>query len=173
VWDPGTGTELACWKGDAGPYLACAFSPDGTRIAASTTNGTVEMREATTGDVLFRTRDHGGSVFSLVFLPDGDLVSASIDTTVHLLDGRTGAVKRILEGHRNGVRCVAVSPDGERIVAGGWDATLRVWDRETGSLALVLRGHGKRIDGVAFSADGRRIVSASLDGTVRLWDALE
>jgi WD40 repeat protein len=68
---------------------------------------------------------------------------------------------------------VAVSPDGERIVAGGWDATLRVWDRETGSLALVLRGHGKRIDGVAFSADGRRIVSASLDGTVRLWDALE
>jgi WD40 repeat protein/tRNA A-37 threonylcarbamoyl transferase component Bud32 len=69
------------------------------------------------------------------------------------------------------VNSVAFSPDGRRIVSGGWQGTLMVWDVATGRKALTLKGHTRRVRSVAFSLDGRRIVSGSDDGTVKVWDS--
>ncbi|KAG8724228.1 hypothetical protein FRC09_020732 [Ceratobasidium sp. 395] len=70
------------------------------------------------------------------------------------------------------VKCVAVSPNGQRIVSGSMKSTVRVWDAETGDVALgPLNGHSNYVTCVAFSSDGRWIASGSFDETIRIWNA--
>jgi WD40 repeat protein/predicted Ser/Thr protein kinase len=76
-----------------------------------------------------------------------------------------------LRGHEELVSSVAFSPDGKRIVSGGYDNTLKVWDAESGGEVMTLRGHDNSGLSVAFSPDGKRIVSGSDDKTLKVWDA--
>ena len=76
-----------------------------------------------------------------------------------------------LLGHTDQVGCVAISPDGKRIVSGSADRTVKVWDAETGQELLSLKGHAGLVSSVAISPDGKRIVSGSADKTVKVWDA--
>ena len=40
---------------------------------------------------------------------------------------------------------VAVSPDGRRVVSGGYDGTLKVWDVATGKCVVTLKGHSNDV----------------------------
>ena len=73
-----------------------------------------------------------------------------------------------LIGHS--VLTIVVSPDGRRLLTGGFDKTLRLWDADTGKELRVFEGHTDAILAVALSPDGKRVLSASGD-LVRLWDA--
>ena len=77
---------------------------------------------------------------------------------------------RVLSGHADWVRSVAVTPDGRWAVSASHDRTLRVWDLQSGAEERVLRGHADAVNGVAVTPDGRRALSASLDRTLRIWD---
>ena len=78
-------------------------------------------------------------------------------------------LKRITSAH---AYYAAFSPDGKRIVTGGYhDNTVRVWDAATGKELRHYEGHTATVAGVAFFPDGKRIVSASGDGTARVWRA--
>ena len=76
-----------------------------------------------------------------------------------------------LKGHWGAVHSVAFSPDGKRLVAGGFHMTLRLWDAVTGKELYTRRKHRRSVVSVAFSPDGKRIASGSDDGYVMLWDA--
>lgn len=79
-------------------------------------------------------------------------------------------LERTLQGHTAGVKAVAVTPDGSRIVSGGVDGTVRVWDLTTGRLERTLEGHPSTVFAVTVTPDGSRIVSGGYDHTVRVWD---
>jgi len=74
---------------------------------------------------------------------------------------------RVLEGHTDCVRSVAVHPDGY-IVSGSDDMTVRLWNNINGECFRVLEGHTDHVSSVAVYSDGH-IVSGSDDNTVRLW----
>ncbi|MBD2772333.1 hypothetical protein ICL16_09665, partial [Iningainema sp. BLCCT55] len=46
-----------------------------------------------------------------------------------------------LQGHSDGVRAVAVTPDGGRVISASDDRTLKVWDMASGKELFSLQGH--------------------------------
>jgi RNA polymerase sigma factor (sigma-70 family) len=110
-----------------GVYFGVAVSPDG-RLAAISQHGTVVLHELSGGRQL-RTVSMAGSP---VFSPDGRTLAGG-DTktgTIQLVEVATGGERLRLTGHRGGVRGVAFSPDGRRLISTGDDTTALVWDLE-------------------------------------------
>ena len=86
------------------------------------------------------------------------------------LEAAGGPMLRVLEGHTDTVRAVALSADGRRAVSGSSDKTVRVWDLEGDQPPRVLEGHTGAVKAVALLADGKRAISGSDDKTIRVWD---
>jgi WD40 repeat protein len=79
-------------------------------------------------------------------------------------------VRAFLTGHRDGIRGVAFSRDGQILASGSLDSTVMLWDIRSHTRLAILKGHGGPVLQVAFDPDGRMLASASTDDTVRLWD---
>ena len=47
VWDTATGQKVQTFKGHFGPVHTIAFSPDGTRLATGSPDGTLRLWDAT------------------------------------------------------------------------------------------------------------------------------
>src|SRR5262249_48591189 len=89
--------------------------------------------------------------------------------TLALWDLKAEREVRQFRGHLSWPLCAAFTPDGRRVVSGGWDTTVRMWDAGNGQEVRTFVGHLNRVRAVAVSADGRYAVSGSLDGTARVW----
>src|SRR5260221_52418 len=154
-----------------GNILSVAFSPDGERLAAGTTDGEVRVWKIASSTQLLTCSGHADWVWSIAFSPDGSiLASGSSDKTIRLWDMKTGQCLNTLQGHSNSVWSIAFSPNGSRIASSSEDQTLRIWEVSTGQNLKTLQGHTDRIWSVAFNSDGSMIASGSYDQTVRLWD---
>src|SRR5215475_2018032 len=152
-----------------------AFSPNGTRLASASGDGTVRLWEARMGQPVGQPlQGHTAGVWSVAFSPDGTrLASASEDRTVRLWEATTGQpVGQPLAGHTAAVSGVAFSPDGTHLASASEDRTVRLWEATTGQpVGQPLQGHTAAVTGVAFSPDGTRLASAGEDRTVRLREA--
>jgi len=163
-------------RGHEGAVRSLAVSPDGRRIVSGSSDGTLRLWDAETGEALVDPmRGHQGEIFSVAFSPDGNrIASGGSDHTLRVWDPMTGEqIGSPLFGHNGGVYSVTFSPDGRHILSGGGDGNLRLWDASThapqGNPAV---GHVGRVYCVSFSPDGSQIVSGGEDSSVRLWDAL-
>jgi WD40 repeat protein len=75
------------------------------------------------------------------------------------------------EGHSERVFALDWSPDGRRVVSGGYDHTLQVWDASNGREIFSYRGHSDPVRAARWSPDGKTIASASNDHTAHVWEA--
>jgi WD40 repeat protein len=74
-------------------------------------------------------------------------------------------------GHSAPQCTVAFSPDGKRVLTGGFDSITRLWDVETGLVIRRFEGRTESWSSVAFSPDGGLVLRGEGDGTTRLWNA--
>ena len=128
----------------------------GTIQAIATSLG-VELRDATTLELLGILTSHMGSV---AFSPDGRILATRSDYyTIKLWDVASGNLLRTLTGHTDWVSSVTFSPDGKTLASGSNDKMVNLWDVKTGTILDQLTGAFGGVLSVAFSPDGRFLAS--------------
>jgi eukaryotic-like serine/threonine-protein kinase len=169
VWDLAEKREIRRFEVDGYVHL-CAFSPDGTFLAAAGPG--LRVWNVQTGQQVWRTAPTE-LMTDVAYKPDGrSLAGSSFEGWIGVWDAATGTQSTILPAHRGEIHRIAFSPDGKRLATAGRDRVLRIWDLSAGSAPMELRGHRSDIWDVAYSPDGSRLASAGfLDGNVRLWDS--
>jgi hypothetical protein len=151
---------------------SAVFSPDGTRIVATSLGNTAQIWDAASGRPIVALVGHDATVWSAAFSPDGRrVVTASNDKTARLWDTASGREIFALVGHGDRVNSAAFSPDGTLVATASNDTSARLWNGATGRELAALRGHEGPVVSAAFSPDGTLVVTASFDNTARLWDA--
>ena len=167
LYDAKTGRELALLDTQSIWGNPLAFSPDGTKLAA--TDGPIKLWDVSTQTKIATFEGQAGG--TVAFSPDGTkLASGSVDKTVKLWEVSTGKNISTLTGHTELPRSVAFSPDGTKLASGSVDKTVKLWDISTGKNMSTLTGHTDMVESIAFSPDGTKLASGSQDETVRLWD---
>ena len=105
-----------------------ALSPDGRRFATAAMNRDISLWDAQTGTHIV-TLEYSGGIFSLEFLPDGQLASGNDDGEISVWDIVTGSRVQTVNAHNS--RIVSLSASQCKLVSGSWDGTVRVWDTAT------------------------------------------
>jgi WD40 repeat protein len=188
------GTSLLIYTGHFDEVNAVAWSPDGSQLASASSDKTIHIWDAMTGQHLFTHTGHTDKVTSVAWLPDGlRLASGSSDNTMQVWNLRTGQQLFCYREHTEPVFALARSPDGVRLASGSKDATVQVWEAQTGQCLQIYR-HTSQSNGpdstqpeedvseseqgvpgyvfaVAWAPDGFRIASGGADKTIQVWAA--
>ncbi|HKP68690.1 MAG TPA: serine/threonine-protein kinase, partial [Pyrinomonadaceae bacterium] len=117
-----------------------------------------------------------GWVDALAFSPDGSTVATAggreNENTIRLWDVATGNEIKKFTGHTRLITSVAFSPDGTKLLTGGFDKTARVWDIESTRQIAIVQG---AIGSLSFIQNGKKFVGVEivgLDASVKVWDAV-
>ncbi|MGA7919560.1 MAG: hypothetical protein WCA38_07790, partial [Candidatus Acidiferrales bacterium] len=174
VWDAFTGEEKFTLRGHNKWVSSVAFNADGGQIISGSRDKTVKLWDGSTGNQGVATMKEVDSVWitTLAFHPGGRRLAAAARIGEIVMVWRPSTGTPI--GHFAGQNCVAYSPNGKRIAAGGTQQSsnvLIVWDTDNMKELLALRGHDGQVNAVAFSPNGDLVATASADATVRVWEA--
>ena len=161
-------------EGHADFVISVAFSPDGTRLASSSADGTLKLWNVADGKIIRTLYGHAGWVVSVSFSPDGKLLaSGGADKTIKLWNAADGSEIRTLYGHSGSVTGLSFSPDGSLLASGSLDKTMKLWQVANGKEIQTFQGHAGSLNAVSFSPDGTLLASCGEDKTIKVWQVAD
>lgn len=157
---------------------ALAYSNDGRYLAIGTDEkAAVRVLDLTARSVALEDSAYGGAVTTVQFLPDGRLVTASLDGKVRLYDVSFHLAGSYTLPNKAHPWRIATAPEGDRIAVGAVNAPI-VQVLSTDGLKPVATlsaggGHGGALPAVAWV--GTRVFAAGADGNsnqnrLYMWD---
>ena len=129
IFDAETGASLRSFSFPKATVGLIFFSPDGSKLFATTNDGSLYSCNIRDGQLVNFTESHSNEVTSFSFSPDGKKVATgSVDRTVKLWDVSTRKLLRTIRGHGSWVTSVHWSPDGRYLLSGDTDGLIKMWD---------------------------------------------
>ena len=175
-WDIPSGKKLRQVQADARrksdwppPITHFEFLTDGKTFVTAVADGTIRTWDLEAGKELKRW-DTGEFCHRFDIHPQGRMLAfIGVGNTVRFWDMTAGRESPEHPGHRHGVRCFAVAPDGS-FIASGNRGDVRLWDTKSGRQFRLLQLGAGSLRGLHFSAGGRTLVTLDGDNLLSHWD---
>ena len=173
IWNLDVGAVESVLRDHRAEVNCIAVSSDGQILVSGGNDRSLRVWRLSQNASARVLRGHEAKVTAISVSLDGQNVfSASADGSLRQWDlQREGESPfRVVVDHRvDGVRSLAIVPDGTRVVAASDDHNLHIWNLANGT-ERVLEGHSDCVNDVAVTPDGRCAVSASDDSSLKVWD---
>ncbi|QRN84215.1 hypothetical protein JR338_05600 [Chloroflexota bacterium] len=144
-----------------GELTDMVFSPDGTILAASYSDGWIRVYSISNGQLLGVL---DGNASSLVFSRDGSLLTAGLaNGGIRIFDLNNGSHTDLPSSHQAAVTALAFSSDGRQLIAGSDDCTSSLWQVDDSFRIRLLNPESQnpfQITGVAQNMDGSWFLTA-------------
>lgn len=168
IWDTATGREVLRLDWDARlAVYSLDFSADGTMLATVDQNGTVQVWDAATGELLAMPTGSGSVPSQVEFGPNGDYLFAATDDGVAAWPVYDLAGPPAVIDNGYNAASVAAAPKGTYLAVyedypdsteGQVPSRLTVWDMERGGIVAALPAQLSLLYSIAVSPDERTIV---------------
>jgi RNA polymerase sigma factor (sigma-70 family) len=183
VFDLATGKELRSFGvANVKGVTNMALSPDGKRLVTVTHgDGFLRLWDVARGTEE-RTLEFSeeGSVWTLLFTPDGGTVMAGIEPNkgnrnrsgvLRAWDAATGKPARSWTDDPAVGWNAAVDKTGKVLATINYDGVIRLWDRATGQEMQPRPASPAGLEAVTFLADGKTMMTLGTDRALRGWSA--
>jgi len=173
-----TGIPLGSFEAHTGQYVtALAITPDGKQVVTGAWK-TIKIWDLTLIQKKIKSKSiikHGSSVQALAITPDGkQAISGDGNGTIIIWDIDSQKPLKTLGGGYNGIKSIAVTPDGQKfvstVVSGeGSYKGVQIWNlHNTKKLFGNCRAE-REVETVAITPDSKYIVSA-LNNSIIIWE---
>jgi len=173
VWNVSTGAEIfqIPLKGEGS---ALGFSRDGRYLVSGDKSGDINILDISVMPTPKSYVQFNGLAESARFSPDGDLIAASDDNRVWLLNPKAtsnltarpqGDPSLALKGN---VRDIVISPDSKWLGASSEAGNVLIYDIARNAPRVIIKS-GLRY-ALAFTPDSRQLIGGNSAGNVQTWD---
>lgn len=174
IWNISAATNVATFSLHGGDVNAVEIALDNETVLSASADDTVKVWKMTNVEKEFISfRQHYACVFCVLCAKNGQhAFSGGADDEVLMWSiVEDGQICRRFSGHKQWVRCLALSFDGSTLASGS-GSTIRIWDlgADREGPVKVLEACGGTLRDISFSTDSNLLVSGYSDNAVRVWD---
>ncbi|MCP4369799.1 MAG: TIR domain-containing protein [Deltaproteobacteria bacterium] len=183
LWSTENGKMLRSFPKRVDGILSAQFSPNGSVLATSYSDGTVCFWDTTKDSEPNCVQASPDAIKSVIFDNEGYrllAISTGITATIIELNNKM-SIKNLGQlpngrnplGHSATINSGVFSKDGSLVITGAIDGFVIVWDTLTGEIIAKLnanRGRINSINQVAFGRDDSLIAAATEDGCAFIWN---
>jgi WD40 repeat protein len=111
----------------------------------------------------------GKDTLPAIASPDGKLLITASDRTISVSDIQNQRDLIRMQGHKDRVTALAITPDGKVLASGGADRAINLWDLATGRLLQRFQAE-VAVAAVSFTQDGAHLNAILADKSKRRWE---